>query len=137
MPIEGGKPAEPPTTAVDHAKKEIVQLVNSYCSALQSMDPGKVRTYFPLADQRTLRDQFRQYKSLKCAVTEPKFLLVQASGADGAGSAQVKFEMKQTLVSKSGGAPEVHETIVTLRTSRKTNLNPWLIDGVEHEAKPK
>jgi hypothetical protein len=138
LPADGTqKPAEAPITAVDHAKKEITQLVNDYCAAYQAKNPAAVRKLFPLENEKRLRDLFRQYKSIKCAVTEPKFVLLEASGSNGAGSAQLTFEMKQTLDSESGGAPKVHETIATMRTSRKSNLHPWLIDGMEHEAKPK
>jgi hypothetical protein len=129
-----GKPAEAPITAEDHAKKEIAQLLKQYCLFLETRDPDKVRTIFPLADRNTLRNQFREYKSLKCTVGEPKFDRLDASPAGGA---QVQVEMKQVIEMQSGGAPKVSETIATIVISRRDLRNPWLIDRVHHDAKPK
>ena len=99
------------------------------------LPPGAVKKLWPLAPTATLRDQFRQYKTLRCTITEPpKFERLDASTAGGA---QVKFGMKQEIQMRSGGAPIVQETIVTLVASRTDFQNPWFIDRVRHDPKPK
>jgi hypothetical protein len=130
----GGKPAPPPITPEAHAQKEIEQLVNQYCLELETLQPDRIRKIFPLADRTTLRNRFKEYKSLRCTVTPPKFDRLDASPAGGA---QVKTEMKQVIEMKSGGAPTTQETVVTIVVSRMALRSPWLIDRVEHVAKPK
>lgn len=128
-------PVEKPITAEDHAKNEIEQLVNAYCQSLETLDPKRVQKWFPLAQMGELRDEFRQYKSLRCTITSPpKYDRLDAIGAGGA---QLKFGMKQEIQMRSGGAPVVLETIVTMVTSRANFQSPWLIDRVRHEPKPK
>jgi hypothetical protein len=55
----------------------------------------------------------------------------------GAGGAQLKFDMKQAMVMKVGGAPPASELVVTMRVARRNAQEPWTIDWVESEAKPK
>jgi hypothetical protein len=98
------------------------------------MQPGRIQKLFPQVNERVLRDQFRQYKSLKCTAAPAEFDRLDAGPAGGA---QVKFGMKQVIQMKSGGAPDVQETIVTMVVSRPDFRSPWLIDRVRHEAKPK
>ena len=135
IPTNPDKPAAPPITAEQHAKNEIEQLVKSYCAEHETLKPDRVQKLFPLVNQGVLRDQFRQYKSLKCSVTSP--LEYERMDARPAGGAQVKFGMKQVIQMRSGGAPETVETIVTMVVSRTDLRNPWLIDRVRHEPKPK
>jgi hypothetical protein len=89
---------------------------------------------FPRLDERALQEQFRQYRSLKCSVKLPPDYDRLDAGA--AGSAQVKFEMKQVIQARSGGAPKVNETIVTMVVSRMNFQSPWLIDRIQAELKP-
>lgn len=134
-PVNSDKPAAPAISAEDHAKNEIQQLVTNYCSSLETLQADRVKKLWPLAPIATLRDQFRQYKTLRCTITEPpKFERLDASTAGGA---QVKFGMKQEIQMRSGGAPIVQETIVTLVASRTDFQNPWFIDRVRHDPKPK
>ena len=134
-PTDPGKPAAAPTSAEDHAKQEIGQLVKNYCAALGTLKPDAVRRLFHLDNERELKSQFKEYKSLKCSVTSPaEYDRLDASPAGGA---QLKFGMKQAIQMASGGAPKEQETIVTMVVSRKDFQSDWLIDRVTHEVKPK
>ena len=129
------KPAAPPETAEDHAKKEITELVSKFCTAYESRDPDVVQKLWPLAPMPVLHDQFRQYKTLRCTITSPpKFDRLDARPAGGA---QLEFGMKQEIEMRSGGAPQVRETIVTMVVSRIDFQNPWLVDRVRARPKPK
>jgi hypothetical protein len=128
------KPAPPPVSAEEHAKKEIVALVHRYCREMESRNAERVQAVYPQIDVRRLRDFFREHKSLKCSTSEPKFDRLDAGEAGGA---QVTVEMKQILEMKSGGAPKVNETISSFRISRGKFREAWLIDRIDHEAKPK
>jgi hypothetical protein len=134
-PTVPDKPPPPPISAEDHAKKEIAQLVNNYCAALQTLKPASVRSLFHLDNERELKEKYKEYKSLNCTVTSPpEYDRLDASPAGGA---QLKFGMKQTVKMASGGAPQTIETTVTMVVSRKDFQSPWLIDRVSHEVKPK
>jgi hypothetical protein len=129
------KPAPPPITAEEHAKQEIGQLVKNYCAALSTLNAATVRKLFHIDNERSLRDQYREYKSLKCTVSsQPEYDRLDASAA---GAAQLKFGMKQVVEMRSGGAQRDHEFVVTTVVSRKEFQSPWLIDRVFYEVKPK
>jgi predicted Ser/Thr protein kinase len=128
------KPASEAITRDAHAKAEIEQLIKNYCAALETRKPERVKEWFPLVNEKTLRKQFEQYKSLRCTVIPPKEYAQFDAGP--AGAAQFKFEMKQILQSRVAG-PETHETIVTMKVSRTDLRSPWLIDRATHETKPK
>jgi hypothetical protein len=134
-PTNPDKPAAPPITAEQHAKNEIEQLVKDYCAEYETLKPDRIQKLFPLVNQGVLRDQFRQYKTLKCTLTAP--LEYERLNAQPAGGAQVKFGMKQVIQMRSGGAPQTVETIVTMVVSRTDLRSPWLIDRVRHDPKPK
>jgi hypothetical protein len=134
-PTNPDKPAAPPITAEQHAKNEIEQLVKDYCAEYETLKPDRVQKLFPLVNQGVLRDQFRQYKTLRCTLAAP--LEYERLDARPAGGAQVKFGMKQVIQMRSGGAPQTVETIVTMVVSRTDLRNPWLIDRVRHDPKPK
>lgn len=109
--------------------------MKKYCAALDSLNPATVRKLFHLDNERQLRDQYREYKSLKCTVTSPaEYDRLDASEAGGA---QLRFGMKQVLEMKSGGAPGPTEYIVTMVVSRKGFQTEWLIDRVNYEVRPK
>lgn len=134
-PPTASGPVAAPISAEDHAKNEIQTLVNNYCLALDSRDPNRIKKLFPLAPMADYRAQFDQYKSIRCTLTSPpKYDRIDASEAGGA---QLKFGMKQELGSRSGGAPQVLDLIVTMVTSRKDFQSPWLIDRIHAETKPK
>jgi Divergent InlB B-repeat domain len=128
------KPAPAAISAEEHAKKEIDQLVKNYCAALETREPDKVKEWFPLAPRDELRERFRQYKSLKCTLPAP--FEYERLDAGPAGVAQVKFEMKQVIQMKSGGAPQKYETIVYMTVSRLKFQSPWFIDRMRAEQKP-
>jgi List-Bact-rpt repeat protein len=134
-PSDPGKPAAAPISAEEHAKQEIGQLVNNYCTAMQSLKPSTIRPLFHLDNERELKEKFKEYKSLQCTVTAPPTF--DRLDPNAAGGAQIKFGMKQVVKMASGGAPETIETIVTMVVSRKDFQSPWLIDRVSHEPKPK
>jgi hypothetical protein len=134
-PTDPGKPAAPAATAEEHAKQEIGQLVKNYCAALGTLKPDAVRRLFHLDNERELKAQFKEYKSLKCTLTSPSEY--DRLDASAAGGAQLKFGMKQAIQMASGGGPKEQETIVTMVVSRKDFQSDWLIDRVTHEVKPK
>ena len=129
------KPAAPPISAEDHAKQEIGQLVKNYCTALGTLNAANVRKQFHLDNERSLRDAYREYKSLKCTISSPPEY--DRLDAREAGGAQLKFGMKQAVEMRSGGAPKVLEHVVTMVVSRRDFQSPWLIDRLFFEEKPK
>jgi hypothetical protein len=130
-------PAKDPITEEQHAKDEITRVVTNYCLELQKLKPDGLKPFFSQLNERALREQFRDYKSLKCAITEkPEFELLTINPT-GSGSAQVKVGLKQTIEMRTGGAPQVKETIVRLIMSRLDRQSAWLIDRINAEEKPK
>jgi hypothetical protein len=134
-PTSPDKPAAPPITAEQHARNEIEQLVKDYCAEYETLKPDRIQKLFPLVNRDALREQFRNYRSLRCTLTSP--LEYERLDARPAGGAQVKFGMKQVIHSRKGGAPGTSETIVTVVVSRTDLRSPWLIDRVRYDAKPK
>jgi hypothetical protein len=134
-PTVPAKPPAPPISAEEHAKQEIGQLVKNYCAALSTLNAASVRKLFHIDNERSLRDQYREYKSLKCTVSSPPEY--DRLDAIAAGAAQLKFGMKQVVEMRSGGAQRDHEFVVTTVVSRKDFQSPWLIDRVFYDVKPK
>jgi hypothetical protein len=129
------KPPEAAITPEAHARREIEQLVKSYCGAMETLQPDQLKKFYPQVDVALHRELFRQYKSLKCTLAgPPEYDRLDASPAGGA---QVKVGIKQQIEMKSGGAPKVLETIATIVVSRMSNQSPWLIDRLKVEQKPK
>jgi hypothetical protein len=128
-------PPKAAETAEEHAKKEILQLVNDYCAALGTLKPDKVRSLFHLDNTRDLKAGFKEYKSLKCTVASPPEY--DRFNAGAAGGAQLKFGMKQAIQMASGGAPNTKEYVVTMLVSRQDFQSAWLIDRVQYDEKPK
>jgi hypothetical protein len=131
--VASGDKVKDPISREDHAKNEIQGLLKEYCAAFGAMDPLRIRKIFPSTDVSVLREQYRQYKSVKCATTPPEFVQLDAD----TGSAQVKVELKQTLEMKSGGAPKIYETIASLKLLRPELRSSWFIGTMRHETKPK
>ena len=108
MTVAADKPPPPPESEEDHAKKEIAQLVKDYCAELETMKPARDPQDLPAVDQRTLREQFRQYKSLKCTLTgPPEYDRIDVKGAGGA---QLKVGMKQAIADTSRGRTADRQT---------------------------
>jgi hypothetical protein len=131
-------PADPnakaPITAEEHARTEIPGVFKEYCAGLEALDPVRIQKVFPTANVRDLREQFRQYKTLKCAITgAPEFIQLDAI----VGTARVDVGMKQTIEMRSGGAPRVSETIATTALTRPEARSFWRISSVTHKPKPK
>jgi hypothetical protein len=138
-PAEQTRPPDGPVkrekTAEEHAQDEINDLVKRFCAAHETLKVEGIQKMFPLAPVETYRYQFRQYKTLKCTLTsKPEFVRLDAQSA---GAAQVKFDMKQIIQMRIGGQPQAKETIVTMTLSRTDFRNPWLIDRIAAEEKPK
>jgi hypothetical protein len=143
-PPAGGTRAAPPggvTEAISeeqHAKDEIDRLVKRYCSEFETLKTDGLKDIFPLAPVATFREQFRQYKTLKCTITsKPEYDRPPDANPTGSSGAQLKFGMKHEIQMRSGGAPLIQETIVTMVVSRTNFRTPWLIDRVRAEQKPK
>lgn len=121
-------------TREEHATIEIHRIIKEYCAALQAIDPLRIRKIYPSTDVALFRDRYRQYKSVKCALTwPPEFVQLDAD----AGTAQVKVGVKQTQEMRSGGAPKVQETIASLTLVRPELRSFWHIRDMSHELKPK
>lgn len=143
----GGLPAEPslggpaeaharaPIGAAEQAKEAIGQLVNNYCSALESLQPARVRSLFRVDNERELKAKFKEFTSLRCTVMAPPEYMDLDAGP--AGSALIEFEMKQVIKMASAGAPATQETIVTMVVSHRDSQSPWLIDRVTYQLKAK
>jgi hypothetical protein len=128
--------APKPITNEEHAKKEIPGVIKEYCAALEALDPLRIQNVYPSANVRELREQFRQYKSLKCTITAPpEFIELNADG--NVGTARVNVGVKQILEMKSGGAPKTLETIAETTLLRPELRSAWRISKVVHKAKPK
>jgi Putative zinc-finger len=122
-------------SAAEQAREQIGQLVNNYCSALESLQPTRVRSLFRLDNERELKAKFKEYKSLRCTVTSsPEYFSLDAGPG---GSAWIEFGMKQVIQMASGGAPDTQEAIVTMVVSRRDSQSSWLIDRVTYRVKAK
>jgi hypothetical protein len=128
--------APPPETAEVHAKKEIADLIKKYCSAYETMKPAEIKKWYPQANERDLKEQFKQYKSVRCAVTPPKDEDYAQFEVRDAGAAQFTVAMKQEIETKIDG-PKKQETLVTVKVSRTDQRSAWFIDWVRHKPKPK
>ncbi|HEY2433437.1 MAG TPA: hypothetical protein VGI12_12250 [Vicinamibacterales bacterium] len=136
-----GAPAGPvvdPVSEEQHAKDEIDRVVKRYCSEFETLKTDGIKEIFPLAPVATYREQFRQYKSLKCTITsKPEYDRPPDPNPSGSSGAQLKFGMKHEIQMRSGGAPQIVETIVTMIVSRTDFRHPWVIDSTRAEQKPK
>jgi Divergent InlB B-repeat domain len=129
------KPATPARSEVDHAKDEIEALVKRYVASFNTLDARQVKAVFPQANVDTLKLQFKEYNSLKCTLSDKvDYELIQVNDA---GSAQLKFGMKQAMVIKVGGQAKTQELVVSMRVARRNAQEPWTIDWVRSEPKPK
>jgi hypothetical protein len=126
-----GIAAAPPRTADEHAKREIGQLVESYCASLETLNPASIRRFVRVDNERELSASLREYKSLRCTITTPADY--DRLDAGRAGGAQLKFGMKQVIEMRSGGGPQSSEAVVTMVVSRKDFQSPWLVDRVQYE----
>jgi hypothetical protein len=68
VPIASGL-APALVTDEQHAKDEIARLIKNYCAEYETLDASRVKKLFPHIDERSLRDGFGQYRSLRCTVT--------------------------------------------------------------------
>jgi len=136
-PSPGGPdgPAKAAKSAEDHAKDEILLLVKNYCTARETLKPDKIRPFFHLDNERSLKEGLKEYKSLKCNMTSPpEYDRLDASAS---GAAQFKVGMKEIVKMASGGAPQTLDLILTMVVSRKDFQSEWRIDRLTAEEKPK
>lgn len=132
-PAEGH--AKAPVSAAEQAKAEIGQLVNNYCSALESLQPTRVRNMFRVDNERELKAKFMEFKSLRCTVMSlPEYVDLDPGPA---GSAVIKFEMRQVIEMASGGAPATQEAILTMVVLRRDSQSSWIIDRATYQLKAK
>jgi hypothetical protein len=129
------KPATAARSELDHAKDEIEALVKKYVASFNTLDPRQVKAVFPQANVDALKLQFKEYNSLKCTISDKvEYELIQVNDA---GSAQLKFGMKQAMLIKVGGQAKTQELVVSMRVARRNAQEPWTIDWVRSEPKPK
>ena len=119
----------------DHAwKTEIPELLNKYCPTLMSLDPKRMKDIMPSSNINELRRQYNQYQSITCEMA-PEREKVQLDGTKG--TAHVRVTIKQAIVMKSGGAPQVNETIVDMMLVRPEVRTTWHIAKYTARTKPK
>jgi hypothetical protein len=128
-------PVEDPPTDDEHAwKVEIPELLNKYCPAVESRDPQSMKAIYPSANVADLKRQYDGYRSITC-VMAPEREKIQLDGTKG--TAHVKVTVKQTIAMKSGGAPDLNETIIDMTLLRPTVREPWHIVKLNAQRKPK
>jgi hypothetical protein len=131
-------PAKDPISRDEHAKLEIQILLKKYCAALQTLKHDAVRNLYNQNNEPDhLKEQLREYKSLKCMLAPEPPVYSTVDTSETGGVVKLQFGMKRVIEMRSGGAPKDYETIVTMVVSRKNYLSPWLIDRATHEEKPK
>lgn len=99
-----------------------IQLLEQYSKALESLDADAVKKVQPSADAGTLRNAFRQMRSLEVDIDEVTVL----SATDA--SARVSCRVKQTLVPRAGSK---QMTTVTRVLRLKRQQEAWLIETFE------
>lgn len=112
--------------------------MKNYCSSLQTLRADAVLSLYNQNNHpANLKEQFKEYKSLKCtlAADPPEYITLDSSEAGGI--AKLKFGMKRVIQMATGGAPKDYETTVTMVVSRKNFQSAWRIDSATHEEKPK
>lgn len=133
-----GSGATPAKSELVHAQEEISQLIKRYCSEYETLKTDGLKHIYPLAPVAAIKEQFKDYKSLKCTITsKEEYDRLPDPNPTGSSGAQLKFGMKQEIQIKKGGAPQIQETIVTMIVSRADFNSPWLIDRATHAPKPK
>jgi hypothetical protein len=99
-----------------------IQLLEQYSKALESLDADAVKKIQPSADVATLRNAFRQMRSLEVDIDEVTVL----SAAEG--TARVSCRVRQTLVPRAGSK---QMTTVTRVLRLKREQDAWLIETFE------
>jgi len=99
-----------------------IQLLEQYSKALESLDADAVKKVQPSADAATLRNAFRQMRSLEVDIDEVTVL----SATEG--TARVSCRVKQTLVPRAGSK---QMTTVTRVLRLKREQDAWLIETFE------
>jgi hypothetical protein len=110
------------TTAQPAVAAAAIQLLQHYSVALESLDADAVKKVQPSADVATLRNAFRQMRSLEVDIDEITVL----SATDG--GARVSCRVKQTLVPRAGSK---QMTTVTRVLRLKRQQDSWLIETFE------
>lgn len=100
----------------------VIQLLESYSVALESLDADAVKKVQPSADVDMLRNAFRQMRSLEVQIDE--ITVLSATEAE----ARVSCRVKQTLVPRAGSRQMTTVTRV-LRLKRQQDV--WLIETFE------
>jgi hypothetical protein len=110
-------------TASDAAvKASVAELLQHYTEALESLDADAVKKVQPSADTETLRNAFRQMRSLEVDIDEITVLSATDAGV------RVSCRVRQTLVPRAGSKQTTTVTRV-LRVKRQQDV--WLIDTFE------
>jgi serine/threonine protein kinase len=110
------------------AQREIVQLVRQYCVDYETLDATHIQKIFPLFPERA-RDQFREYRSLKCSLDGP--MTFDRLTADPVGGAQVTLGFNLTIQHRAVTTPQISRLRVTLFLSRTIEASGWVIDRAQ------
>ncbi|MFN2446051.1 MAG: hypothetical protein ABR606_10805 [Vicinamibacterales bacterium] len=120
--LAAGASAHAQAPADANVKTGVAELLNQYTAALESLDADAVKKVQPSADPETLKNAFRQMRSLEVDIDEITVLSATDTGA------RVSCRVKQTLVPRAGSKQTTTVTRV-LRLKRQQDV--WLIDTFE------
>lgn len=110
------------TAAQSAVAGAVIQLLEQYSKALESLDPEAVKKVQPSADVATLRNAFRQMRSLEVDIDEVTVLTASEA------TARVSCRVRQTLVPRAGSK---QMTTVTRVLRLKRQQDAWLIETFE------
>jgi hypothetical protein len=119
-----------PPTAEEYAKGQIKEVLARWCSAYEDKNPDTVLQVYPRANKKVLEDQFRQYRSIRCAIGEITYKQLDTA----AGKAQVQTEVAwvydYTVTKK-----EESKQIAGFTLGRAQQRTPWVIEGARFQRK--
>jgi hypothetical protein len=95
----------------------IRQVLEQYSAAFQNLDPVAVKKVQPSIDSDTLREAFKQMRSLEVSISDVKVL------SSDAAAIRVSCRVTQTLVPRAG----VKQTIAVTRVLRLRRLDGALV----------
>ncbi len=124
-PAQAAAPAQAPSPAAATAggvKADVAALLEQYTLALESLDADAVKKVQPSVDTTSLRNAFRQMRSL--AVELDSIAVLSATDT----TARVSCRVKQTLEPRAGSKQATTVTrVLRLRRPQST----WIIEAFE------
>ncbi|HEX5473453.1 MAG TPA: hypothetical protein VFX12_02230 [Vicinamibacterales bacterium] len=122
LPLGAGTPVaaqEPADRTLDAVARDVLQ---RYSAALASLDADAVKKVQPSIDVDTLKQAFKQMRSLDVAIDNVRVL------SSGSASMRVSCRVTQTLTPKAGAK---QTTTVTRVMQLRKQEALWIIEGFE------